>query len=147
MAKGYSKPKNDKRTSNFSRQKGFAHPPVKEKISGGVFTYYEPISVSALAEHLQRSVAEIIKFLFLQGQMVTINSVLDDELIGMVCLNFGFDFKKEKVVSEENFEDLEIVDDFQVVSGTSPGCYDYGPCGSWQDDFARCHPENSSCGA
>jgi translation initiation factor IF-2 len=120
MAKGYSKPKKDKRTSNFSRQKGFAHPPVKEKISGGVFTYYEPISVSALAEHLQRSVAEIIKFLFLQGQMVTINSVLDDELIGMVCLNFGFDFKKEKVVSEENFEDLEIVDDSKSLVERPP---------------------------
>ena len=98
----------DKRTSNFSNHKQKVE---KAKVNGGVFTYSEPLSVSKLAESLNLTVAEIIKFLFMEGKMVTINTVLDDELIGNVCLNFGYDFKKEKVVDQINFEELEIVDD------------------------------------
>ncbi len=98
----------DKRTSNFSNHKQKVE---KAKVNGGVFTYSEPLSVSKLAESLNLTVAEIIKFLFMEGKMVTINTVLDDELIGNVCLNFGYDFKKEKVVDEINFEEIEIVDD------------------------------------
>ena len=98
----------DKRTSNFSNHKQKVE---KAKVNGGIFTYSEPLSVSKLAESLNLTVAEIIKFLFMEGKMVTINTVLDDELIGNVCLNFGYDFKKEKVVDEVNFEEIEIVDD------------------------------------
>ena len=42
---------------------------------------------------------------------MTINQVLDDEMIGTVCLEFGYDFKKEKIVDETHFEDLEVNDD------------------------------------
>ena len=42
--------------------------------------------------------------------MVTINQNLDDETIGIICLQFGYDFKKEKMVKEENFEEMEFVD-------------------------------------
>ena len=41
----------------------------------------------------------------------TINTVLDDELIGTVCLEFGYDFEKKKIVAAENFEEVEIKDD------------------------------------
>ena len=43
--------------------------------------------------------------------MITINTVLDDELIGTVCLEFGYDFEKKKIVAAENFEEVEIKDD------------------------------------
>ena len=43
--------------------------------------------------------------------MVTLNSTLDDEVIGELCLNYGYDFKKEKIVDVENFEEIEIHDD------------------------------------
>ena len=46
--------------------------------------------------------------------MVTINQMLDDESIGEVCINFGYDFKKEKVVKAENFEEVEIKDKKEV---------------------------------
>ena len=39
------------------------------------------------------------------------NIVLDDELIGLVCLEFGYDFEKKVVVAAENFEDVQINDD------------------------------------
>ena len=84
---------------------------VKTKVNGGVFTYTGAISVGELAKSLNVGAGEIIKFLFLQGKMITINTILDDELIGTVCLQFGYDFEKKNIVAAENFEDLEIKDD------------------------------------
>mgnify|MGYP003309810512 CR=1 FL=1 len=81
------------------------------KVNGGVFIYTGAISTGELAKSLNINVGEIIKFLFLQGKMVTINTILDDELIGLVCLQFGYDFEKKNIVAAENFEDLEIKDD------------------------------------
>ena len=84
----------------------------QNKINGGVFTYTGSITVSELAKQLGQNPSDIIKYLFLNKKsMVTINSVLDDEIIGELCLNYGYDFKKEKIVEMENFEELEIIDD------------------------------------
>ncbi len=84
---------------------------VKSKVNGGVFIYTGAISVSELAKSLNIQVSDIIKFLFLQGKMITINTVLDDELIGLVCLEFGYDFQKKTIVAAENFEDIVVNDD------------------------------------
>lgn len=95
------------RVSNFQpRQKKeqFA------KVNGGVFVYSKPLSVAELSKAINVPTPAIIKFLFLSGKAVTINQVLDDEAIGTICLEFGYDFKKEKVVDEEHFEDLEVED-------------------------------------
>lgn len=81
------------------------------KLNGGVFTYTGAISVGELAKQLGVMPSEIIKFLFMKGKMVTINATMDDELIGEICIEFGYDFKKEIIVEEENFEDIEIIDD------------------------------------
>ena len=81
------------------------------KVNGGVFIYSKPLSVGELSEAINVPVPDIIKFLFLQGKAVTINQVLDDEMIGTICLEFGYDFKKEKVVDEAHFEEIEIEDD------------------------------------
>ena len=84
---------------------------VKTKVNGGVFIYTGAITVGELAKSLDIPASDIIKFLFLQGKMITINTVLDDELIGTVCLQFGYDFEKKVIVSAENFEDVQIKDD------------------------------------
>ena len=84
---------------------------VKSKVNGGVFIYTGAISVGELSKSLNVPVPNIIKFLFLQGKMITINTILDDELIGLVCLEFGYDFQKKVIVAAENFEELEINDD------------------------------------
>jgi len=81
------------------------------RVNNGVFVFTRAMSVSELAKELGINVNEIIKFLFIEKKMmVTINQTLDDETIGLICLQFGFDFKKEKIVSEEQFEEVEIVD-------------------------------------
>ena len=83
---------------------------TKTKVNGGVFVYTGAISCGELAKALNISVGEIIKFLFLQGKNITINTILDDELIGLICLQFGYDFQKKHIVAAENFEEVEIND-------------------------------------
>ena len=90
------------------------------KVNGGVFQYTGAISAGELAKSLNIPLGDIIKFLFLQGKMVTINTVLDDELIGLVCLEFGYDFEKKVLVAAENFEDLEIKDDPSKLKARCP---------------------------
>ena len=83
----------------------------KSKVNGGVFVYTGAISAGELAKTINVPIGDVIKFLFLQGKMVTINTILDDELIGLVCLEYGYDFQKKIVVAAEHFEDVEINDD------------------------------------
>ena len=52
--------------------------------------------------------------------MVTINTILDDELIGLVCLQFGYDFEKKNIVAAENFEEVEIKDDPSKLKARPP---------------------------
>lgn len=80
-------------------------------VNNGVFTYSGTITVGELAKELNIQASEIIKYLFLSKRMVTINQNLDDDTIGEICLQFGFDFKKEKIVDEEDFENIEVEDD------------------------------------
>lgn len=100
---------NTQRTTNVSTK--VSADKVRTKLNSGVFTYTGAISVSELAKSLNVQSSDIIKFLFLQGKMININTILDDELIGLVCLEFGYDFEKKVIVAAENFEDLEIKDD------------------------------------
>lgn len=80
------------------------------KVNGGVFVYTKALTVGELAKELNVNASDIIKKLFLQKKLVTINQVLDDETIGEICLEFGYDFKKEEIVNEEDFEKQEIED-------------------------------------
>ncbi len=59
---------------------------------------------------MHKPVAEISKFLFLLGKLLTINSSLDDETVELVCMEYGYEVKKHVEVSEVNFEDIEIID-------------------------------------
>ena len=93
---------------------------TKAKINGGVFVYTGMISTGELSKSLNVPVGDIIKFLFLQGKMITINTILDDELIGLVCLEFGYDFQKKNIVAAENFEEVEINDDPSKLKGRPP---------------------------
>ena len=95
------------RVSNFQSTKKNEAP----KVNGGVFIYSKPLSVSELSKAINVPVNQIIKFLFLQGKAVTINQMLDDEMIGTICLQFNYDFKKEENVEASHFEDLKVEDD------------------------------------
>ncbi|MBR2826620.1 MAG: translation initiation factor IF-2 [Erysipelotrichaceae bacterium] len=70
-------------------------------------TYKEGITVKELAEKIGKSPAEIIKFLFMMGQMVTINASLDDETIQLIAMQYGIEITKEESEEENSLEDTE----------------------------------------
>ncbi len=115
--------KNDK---GNSRQANFESRPFQKKkedfakVNGGVFVYSKPLSVSELSKAINVPANAIIKFLFMNGKMVTINQMLDDETIGTICLEYDYDFKKEKIVDAEHFEELEIKDDPKDLQERAP---------------------------
>jgi len=78
--------------------------PLKAWVEGGVFVYSGAISLDQLAKSLNIPASAIMKDLFMKGKMLTINSILDDELIGEICLSYDIDFKKEEIVEKQNFE-------------------------------------------
>lgn len=110
---------NDNRRSNIPSN-NFQNKKDLNKVNNGVFVYTGALTLADLSKQLDIPATNIIKFLFLNKKMVTINQTLDDETIGLICLEFGYDFKKEKVVSEENFEEMEIVDKPEDLSPRPP---------------------------
>ena len=80
------------------------------KINNGVFVFAKSLTVGELAKELNINASDIIKKLFLQKKLVTINQYLDDDTIGEICLEFGYDFKKEEIINEEDFEKAQIED-------------------------------------
>ena len=105
----------DKRTSNFEKKQQ-----VEKNDGEKVVVFKGSKSVQEIAKDLGVSATDVIKFLFMEGKMVTINSDLDVSLAELVCLNYGYDIKIEKDVSEENFEELEIVDDEKDLKERPP---------------------------
>lgn len=73
------------------------------EVKNGKFIYDGDITIDILAKKLCISAAEIVKWFFLKGQLLTINSILNDELIAEVCLEHNFDFEKKEVVDPSDF--------------------------------------------
>lgn len=111
--------KKDERISNVE----YTNKPNKDyaKVNkGGVFVFTKSITVGELAKELNVGVGDIIKKLFMKNKMVTINQYLDDETIGELCLEFGYDFKKEEIIKEEDFEKIDIQDNEEDLEERPP---------------------------
>ncbi len=80
------------------------------KVNNGVFIFTKSLTVGELAKQLNVNASDIIKKLFMQKKLVTINQYLDDDTIGELCLEYGYDFKKEEIVDVEDFEKAQIED-------------------------------------
>ena len=76
--------------------------PVNEKddVKVEAITYEDGITVGDLAEKLHKSSGDVIKILFMLGKMVTINSVLDDENVELVCMEY--DVTATKVAHQDD---------------------------------------------
>ena len=90
------------------------------KINNGVFVFTRSLTVGELAKELNINASDIIKKLFLQKKLVTINQYLDDETIGEICLEFGYDFKKEEIINDEDFEKAQIEDKEEDLQDRPP---------------------------
>ncbi|MCF1348988.1 translation initiation factor IF-2 [Ureaplasma urealyticum] len=79
----------------------------------GTFVFTSPLSIAELAPKLNKSANEIIMRYFKKGVVYNLNTILDEEQIGELCLEYDLDFKIEKNVNTENlleniaFDDLE----------------------------------------
>ncbi|MBR3266280.1 MAG: translation initiation factor IF-2 [Erysipelotrichaceae bacterium] len=85
----------------------------EEKVTS--VTYEEGITVGDLASKIHKNSSEIIKILFMLGKMVTINSLLDDENVELVCMEFGIDATKEEPKEDEALLDTEEDDPKDLV--------------------------------
>lgn len=68
-------------------------------------TYSDSLTVGQLANLLHKNSSEIIKFLFMMGNMSTINTVLSDDDIELICMEFGVEVHKEVIIDEDNIEE------------------------------------------
>ncbi|WP_115714726.1 translation initiation factor IF-2 [Amedibacterium intestinale] len=101
MARQQKKGNNKK--GNNSKKRDFSS--KKERVEVTEITYSAPITVGELAEKLNRNASEIIKLLFMMGTMVTINSVLDDETVELICMEWNVECHKEIIIDESDFEE------------------------------------------
>ena len=67
-------------------------------------SYAEGITVGELAEKIKHTPNELIKQLFMDGKMVTINTALDDETVELLCMGFDIEATKKKEREEDSLE-------------------------------------------
>ena len=100
------------RPGRFIRPETRPAAPRKEDIEPKKLPLPESISISDLAERMKIQPSVIIKKLFLEGKMLTVNSELDFESAGEIALEYNFDPEpevKEDVIGKmlEDQEDPE----------------------------------------
>lgn len=84
---------------------------IQVGIKNGVFIYVEPLTIDEFSKKLNKPATELIKYLFLKGIVCNINTLLTEEQMGEICLELGYDFKKEIQINEDNLLDRIIIDD------------------------------------
>ncbi|HLS07178.1 MAG TPA: translation initiation factor IF-2 [Bacillota bacterium] len=107
------RPKTKKKTAKKAPKE---QQPVEKVTKEKKITYSEPLTVSQLAEKLNKDTAEIIKKLMFLGVMATKNQDLDDDAIELICEEYGYEVEKfieldetdfDKYIPEDRQEDLE----------------------------------------
>ncbi|GAA5414800.1 translation initiation factor IF-2 [Ureaplasma ceti] len=83
-------------------------------VQGGVFTFTSPLTIEELGPKLNKSTSEIIRYFFMKGIVTNLNTILNEEQIGELCLEYGLDFKIEKEISAENVLDNITFDDDEL---------------------------------
>ena len=97
------KPSKHNKGRGNQRNKQPVRPVKKDEVKE--ITYHDTLTVGQLAELMHKNSSEIIKFLFLLGNMSTINTVLSDDDIELICAEFNIEVHKEVIIEEDNIED------------------------------------------
>lgn len=93
---------------------------AKKKLNDGILVYSGQLTVSELAEKLGVTPVDIVRSLFMEKILVNVNTTLSDDYIEIVALKYGYEVSKEKDVSIENFEEMEIKDDPAMLVSRPP---------------------------
>lgn len=97
------KPSKHNKGRGNQRNKQPVRPVKKDEVKE--IAYHDTLTVGQLAELMHKNSSEIIKFLFLLGNMSTINTVLSDDDIELICAEFNVEVHKEVIIEEDNIED------------------------------------------
>ena len=81
---------------------------IKQKLNDGILVYNDSLTVTELAEKLGITPVDVVRSLFMEKIMVNVNTTLNDDYIELVALKYGYEVQKEKLVSLENFEEMQI---------------------------------------
>lgn len=93
---------------------------VETGIKNGVFIFQNDLTIDEFSKKLKKHSTEIIKYFFLKGINCNLNTLLNEEQMGEVCLEFGYDFKKEIQINEDNFLDNIKFDDEKNLTKRPP---------------------------
>ncbi|MGY6172277.1 translation initiation factor IF-2 [Candidatus Mycoplasma pogonae] len=94
---------------------------VKTELKNGVFIFSKQMTISEVAQKMNKSASEIVGHFFKRGKMFNLNHTLGEEEIAELCLEFGYDFQKENEINAANFmEKIVIVDDKKDLEWRPP---------------------------
>lgn len=106
--KNFNKKNDNRQSINLKSQ--FRN--VETGVKNGVFIFSKPLTVDEFAQKINKPSSEILKNFFMKGLMKNINTILTEEEIGELCLEYNFDFEKRQVIDETNvLSNLTIKDD------------------------------------
>jgi translation initiation factor IF-2 len=94
---------------------------VDTGVKNGVFIFSSPLTVDQFAKKINKSPSEILKYFFLKGRMLTLNTLLSEEEIGELCLEYNYDFEKRVEVDETNvLSNIQVKDDSSSLKPRPP---------------------------
>ncbi|WP_031489394.1 translation initiation factor IF-2 [Ureaplasma canigenitalium] len=96
-----------------------------KKVDVGVFNdtfiFTSPLTIAELAPKLNKNPNEIIMRFFKKGIAYNLNTILNEEQIGELCLEYDLDFKIEKNITQENLlENISFDDKEEDLSPRAP---------------------------
>ncbi|MEA4206284.1 translation initiation factor IF-2 [Mycoplasma sp. 1199] len=94
---------------------------TKTELKDGVFIFTEKMSIADFAQKIGVPATEIIKKFFMQGKMYNLNTLLDEEQIAEMAIEYGYDFRKETNINGSNFlDEVQFKDDPKDLVKRSP---------------------------
>ena len=120
-ARGKNRNNNNNRRGRGNQNRGPQTAPFSRKAPDiHEITYSDGITLGELAKKCGRNASDLIKVLFMQGKMVTINTALDDDMVELVCLEYEIEPTKVKARDEDSLEDEDLPSDPSVLVERPP---------------------------
>ncbi|MFG6148873.1 translation initiation factor IF-2 [Halobacillus sp. B23F22_1] len=101
-----NKPNKKNQRPQQKQQGGPKNDKPKQKQTPEKITYTGSLTVSELAQKLNKDATEIIKNLMMLGVMATKNQDLDPDSIELICAEYNVEAKEEVVIDETDIENL-----------------------------------------
>lgn len=116
--------KNTKSDFQKKRKEMYKH---KDKLKSNVVTlddsvvlYKEGMTVGEFASACSLGVSDVIKKLMSLGMMMNLNQVIDFDTASIIAMDVNKELKREEVMDETNFEELELTDSEEELMTRPP---------------------------